>query len=234
MDKLVGVGVFGDSILKGIQVNPLNKKYCIDNQIEKEFVKGKYPIEVHNYSSFGCTVIKGKNQLLKRLNQNINCEAIIMDYGGNDCDYNWKLIAENPEGSFQPNTPIDVFKSTYSDIIITLKSRGILPILTTLPPLEPHKFFDWFCKDLNKENVMKWLGDVFTIYKHQESYSKVIQEIAMEQEVPLIDLRSEFIKAGNVEALLCEDGTHPNAMGQHLIAVAFEKYADKMFRNVTL
>lgn len=228
LEKIENIALFGDSILKGIQINPINKKYYVNNNIDVEMLSKKYSIQIKNYSSFGCTVTKGSNLLIKSLEKNIGCDAIVMDYGGNDCDYNWKAISENPEGNYSPNTPIDLFIETYCNIIDILKKKGILPILTTLPPLEPHRFFEWFCKDLNKKNILIWLGEVNNIYYHQESYSKAIEKIALEKQVPLIDIRGEFLKLENVKELLCEDGTHPNTLGQKVITSTFYNFANSV------
>lgn len=221
---MLDVRIYGDSILKGIQVNPINQKYYINNNIDVEKISETYPMQIKNYSSFGCTVTKGRSMLKKGL-ENIGCDAIVMDYGGNDCDYNWKAISETPYANHSPNTPIELFAETYYDIIDTLKKKGILPILTTLPPLEPQRFFNWFCRDLNKNNILLWLGEIKNIYHHQENYSKTIEKIALDSQVPLVDLRGEFLKAGNVSGLLCEDGTHPNTSGQKVITSSFQNFA---------
>lgn len=227
MEKMLSIGLFGDSILKGVQINPENKKYYINNNIDVEMLSKKYSIQINNYSSMGCTVTRGRKLLDRRLEKYIECDAIIMDFGGNDCDYNWKEISENPEGNHSPNTSMEVFKETYCSIIDTLKTKGILPILTTLPPLEPQRFFEWFCRDLNKKNILKWLGEIKNIYSHQENYSRAIESIALETQVPLIDLRGAFLKCGNINALLCEDGTHPNTLGQKVIESSFYNFAEE-------
>lgn len=227
LEKMIKIGVFGDSILEGIQVNPVNKKYYVNNNIDVEILSREYPIQIQNYSSFGCTVRKGSALLKKRLEKNIGCDVIVMDYGGNDCDYNWKAISENPKERHSPNTPIELFSELYLGLIDALKKKGILPILTTLPPLEPQRFFEWFCRDLNKKNILTWLGDVNFIYSHQESYSRKVEKIAAEARVPLIDLRGAFLKSGNVKELLCEDGTHPNTSGQKVIAASFYNFANE-------
>ena len=231
VNKMINVKIYGDSILRGIQINPVNKKYYVNNNIDVETLSEKYSIQIKNYSSFGCTVTKGRKMLKKGL-ENVGCDAIVMDYGGNDCDYNWKVISEDPEGNYSPNTPIDLFVETYYDIIDTLKKKGILPILTTLPPLEPQGFFNWFCRDLNKKNILTWLGEIKNIYYHQESYSKIIEKIALDTDVPLVDLRGEFLKSGNVSALLCEDGTHPNTSGQKVIASSFNNFANEFLKTL--
>jgi len=35
------------------------------------------------------------------------------------------------------------------------------------------------------------------------------------------------LKSGDVDALLCEDGTHPNTLGQKIIASTFNDFADR-------
>ena len=112
LEQMINIELFGDSILKGIQVNPINKKYYINNEIDIETLSEKYLLQIKNYSSFGCTVTKGSKLLKKRLEKNIACDAIVMDYGGNDCDYNWRAISENPEGIYSPNTPLELFTET--------------------------------------------------------------------------------------------------------------------------
>lgn len=212
------VEVFGDSILKGIQLNPENMRYHVNNNIDIELIEKKHLLSISNFSKFGCTVTKGFALLEKRLKGSEPfCDAIIMDFGGNDCDFNWKAISECPDGEHFPHTPLDVFVDTYHKIIALLGKNGIRPIMTTLPPLDAHKFFNWFCKGLDKTNVLKWLGDVHRIYRWQERYSRAIEKIAAETNTLLVDLRGAFLVHRRLEHLLCEDGTHPNTEGQKII-----------------
>ena len=222
MDIKKSVEIFGDSILKGIQVNPENMRYHVDNNIDVETMEKKHFLEIKNFSRLGCTITQGIALIEKRLKgDNPICDAIIMDYGGNDCDFKWKEVAECPEDEHLPNTPLDVFVETYRKIIGMLKEKGIHPIMTTLPPLSAQKFFCWFCKGLNKENVLKWLGSVEAIYRWQETYSRAVEKIAAETNTLLVDVRGAFLKHRKIENLLCEDGTHPNTEGQKVITQAF-------------
>jgi len=226
MKKMTNIILLGDSILKGVQINPINSKYYVNNTMIDEKLNEKYSLLIENYSSFGCTVTKGNSLLTKRLDKSMDCDAVIMDFGGNDCDYNWRAIAENPKGKHLPNTPIELFRTIYCEMIDHLRSKNILPIITTLTPLEPQRFFDWFCGDLDKKNILSWLGEINNIYHHQEKYSKAVEEIALEKNVPLIDLRGAFLKAGTAKDLLCMDGTHPNTLGQRIIAQTLYRSAD--------
>lgn len=228
MNVIKRISVFGDSILKGIQINPKNMRYCVNNHIDVEMISKTYSLSIENHSQFGCTIKKGDITLQRRLESGMKCDMIVMDYGGNDCDFNWKSISEHPDKEHFPHTPLDSFVNTYHQIISKLKKKGILPILTTLPPLEPQRFFDWFCKGLNQDNVLKWLGNINSIYRYQENYSRTIEKIASAANVPLVDLRGAFLMNRRIDGLLCLDGTHPNTQGQKIITSAFMNFAERM------
>lgn len=222
------VKILGDSILKGVQLNSENKRYCIDNNIDLKKIGETFSLDIENLSRFGYTVSAGEKLLSARLEKGMTCDAIIMDYGGNDCDFKWQEISKNPTAIHMPNTPLDVFEDTYKRVISLLKSRSIVPIVTTLPPIDPQKYFNWFCSDkLNRENILSWLGGVNTIYRYQENYSRSIEKIAEKMKIDCIDLRGAFLSRRRIDDLLCDDGIHPNTKGQKVIENAFMTYAEK-------
>ena len=107
------------------------------------------------------------------------------------------------------------------------RRRDIVPILTTLPPLEPRLFFNWWCGRLDQAAVRRWLGSDCNIYAHQERYSRAVERLAWEENVPLVDIRGAFLDHWHLDTLLCEDGTHPNSAGQALIGQAFRDFAER-------
>ena len=221
------IEVFGDSLLKGIQINPLNKRYHVDNNINFTAIEETHSLIIKNFSRFGCTITKGFTLIDKHLkNDDAYCDAIVMDYGGNDCDFNWQEVSERPDEDHLPNTPLDVFIETYYEIISLIKGKGIRPILTTLPPLDAQRFFDWFCNGMNKENILKWLESVETIYRWQEKYSRAVEKIAADTNTLIVDVRGAFLNHTRIKQFLCEDGTHPNTAGQQIITQAFLDFID--------
>ena len=218
------IEVFGDSILKGIQVNAHNKRYHVNNNIDIDMLSKKFSLNIVNRSKLGHTVTKGKTMLDKYLEETPDCTAILMDYGGNDCDFDWKSISENPDAEHEPNTPLSKFVKIYTDIVEKIKGKGIRPVITNLPPIEPQRYFDWFCKGLNKENILRWLEGISAIYCHQELYSRTAEEIARNTGALLVDLRTAFLKERYMGRFLCEDGIHPNTEGQRLITQEFAKF----------
>ena len=192
------VTLLGDSILKGIQVDLGDRRYRTHNEINVEALESEFQLSIHNDAHFGATVRKGSRLLDRMLARKLPCDMMVMDFGGNDCDFRWKEIAEDPTGDHQPNVPLPEFVELYREMIRRVRSHGIRPILTNLPPLDSERFFNWWCGDLDKEAVMRWLGDVGNIYVWQERYSRAVERLAREENVPLVDAagRSDRLTEG--------------------------------------
>ena len=203
------VTLLGDSILKGIQVDLGDRRDRTKSEINVEALESEFQLSIHNDAD-------------RMLARKLPCDMMVMDFGGNDCDFRWKEIAEDPTGDHQPNVPLPEFVELYREMIRRVRSHGIRPILTNLPPLDSERFFNWWCGDLDKEAVMRWLGDVGNIYVWQERYSRAVERLAREENVPLVDVRGAFLDYGHLEQTLCADGTHPNTVGQGLITQAFQ------------
>ena len=220
------IEVFGDSILKGIQINPRSRRYHVDNNIDIDMLSREFSLNVSNNSKMGCTLTKGMKVLERFFGKAAECTAILMNFGGNDCDFNWKSVAEDPEAEHEPNTPIKKFIRMYSDIIEGIKEKGIRPVIANLPPIDPHRYFNWFSKGLCKDNLLRFLVDIDVIYRFQENYSRTVEKIARSTGAMLVDLRGSFLKERNLGRYLCEDGIHPNTEGQMLITQGFKEFCD--------
>lgn len=225
MKRVSQIQVLGDSILKGIQVEPATGRYVTRNEIGISGLERDFGLTVKNGSHFGATVIKGQRLLERLLQRETPCDVVVMDFGGNDCDFRWDQVAADPEGDHRPNVPLAEFLQRYREMIAQLRQRGIVPVLTTLPPLEPERFFNWWCRGLDQAAVRRWLGSLSNIYTHQENYSRAVEQLARETKTPLVDIRGAFLAHGRLPELLCEDGTHPNSAGQAVIGEAFRAFA---------
>ena len=224
MEQCRQVTLLGDSILKGIQVDLGSRRYHSQNEMNVGALESEFQLSIRNDAHFGATVRKGSRLLDRILERKLPCDLLVMDFGGNDCDFRWKEIAENPDGEHQPNVPLPEFVEQYREMIRRIRSHGIRPILTNLPPLDSGRFFNWWCWDLDREAVLRWLGDVGNIYAWQERYSRAVERLAREENVPLVDVRGAFLDHGHLEQTLCADGTHPNTLGQGLITRAFQDF----------
>ena len=70
-------------------------------------------------------------------------DIVLIEFGGNDCDYRWDRIAENPSGEFQPKTECSAFYDLLTGLVKELHSMKIVPVLVSLPPLDPDRYFRW-------------------------------------------------------------------------------------------
>jgi len=220
------IRIFGDSILKGVIYDKSSNQYSI---LENPPINGlgqTYGLDIHNSSMFGSTISKGIKLLQRSIERGLSCEIALVEYGGNDCDFPWADIAQNPTGEFSPNTPLEVFSSTLQKMVETLRAKRILPVLMTLPPIDSMRYLNHICRNgLNKEAILNYLqGDAQKIARFQELYSLKITSIAKETKTALIDVRSAFIQRCDFGSLICDDGIHPNREGHLLIASSLAEY----------
>lgn len=217
-ETIRSIALCGDSILKGIQWD--GQRYRVQNTMDFSALEQRTGCRVENFSRFGCTVTKGRELIERALGMGKLGDTVVMDFGGNDCDFDWAAVAADPTAEHQPKILLEEFVSGYRSLIRLLKEHAVRPILCTLPPLQPEWFFQWFCEPVGGERVLSWLGNISAIYRFQENYSRAVERLAREEQVQLVDLRGAFLENRRVEQLLCRDGIHPNSAGQKLIAQA--------------
>ncbi|MEG1806082.1 MAG: SGNH/GDSL hydrolase family protein [Clostridia bacterium] len=214
------VTIFGDSLLQGVLFQ--NKKYSLSRSIDWDGIQNSLDVKITNSSKMGCTITKGETIIDKVLAQGREIDTAIVEYGGNDCDFDWAEVAKHPLGEQSSHTSLSDFKEKLVKIIATLRNAKIKPILMTLPPLNPVTFFAKVAADTNgADGIMQFLGDVMRIYRYQELFSNAIIDVAIALNVQLVDVRSKFLSNDNFNSLICEDGIHPNEKGEKIIADCF-------------
>jgi lysophospholipase L1-like esterase len=219
------VAIFGDSILRGVIIDEENGKYKFSDHIDWEFVEDKLNIKIDNNAKMGAVIGYGKKKLEKYLDTHDDMFAVLIEFGGNDCDFNWQEVANNPQYNHQPKTPLNEFKNTLIEMIDILQQKNIKPILMNLPPIHSKLYYDWIKKDLdNGDNILEFLGDIEQITRHQSRYSNVIAEVANLKKVELVDVRSAFLSTRSYLTYMCKDGIHPNQKGGQLVLDVFLEY----------
>lgn len=216
------ITIWGDSILKGVIYDEFEGKYkVLENSSINKFTQIT-GMKVNNNAKFGMTSTKAVKRIASQVDKTefTNNDLVILEFGGNDCDFNWSNVALDPNRSHSPNTPIESFKETFQNIIDIFKNKGVKPVLMTLPPLEPQLYFNWISKELSKDNILKWLGDVTRIYRWQEAYNSAVVWLAQRNGCQLIDVRENFLLSDNYSSLFCLDGIHPNEKGHERILEA--------------
>ena len=213
----MNITLYGDSILKGVLLE--NGRYTINREWEERF-QLRYGGNLRNRSRFGCTIRKAMSVIRRDSEKSYEPgEYALLEFGGNDCDYDWEKISNEPARDYDCNTPPEDFMSCYREAIRLVRQSKRTPILLTLPPIHSERYLRFICRNgLSRENILRWLGDVDAIYRWQREYSKMVEQVAQEEHVKLIDLRSAFMVDGRfADDLLCADGIHPSRSGQRVI-----------------
>lgn len=210
--------IIGDSILKGVLYEKATDRYVSIPGQRLLAWQEEHGIEVHNNAMFGCTVTKGLQVLSRCVDRGLDSDLVLLEFGGNDCDFPWSEVAARPEEPHESFTSLDLFCSSLRTMIHIVKAAGAAPLLMTLPPIDSRRYLTHICRNgLDERAILHWLGTMENISRRQELYSLQVVSIALETGVPLIDVRSGFLARRDCADLLCEDGIHPNLRGNDLI-----------------
>ena len=220
---------FGDSVMKGIvtgrNVEDRGRdRYMISDSGFTSLCARRLGVQIENYGKFGNTVTGGMRDVSRHQRQLESSEYALMEFGGNDCNYDWNAIAADPSGKYCPQTSLDTFRLTYESIISKVREAGCIPVMLSLPPIDSLKFFSYICSGFcteQRNNVLTWLGgSVNTIGNWHEMYNLELYRIAASQGVRLIDITTCFLSRRDFSSLFCDDGMHPNETGHRLISDA--------------
>ncbi|MBQ8641424.1 MAG: SGNH/GDSL hydrolase family protein [Clostridia bacterium] len=114
--------IFGDSILKGVTYSAEAGRHKL---LPGHFAGLKdMGYEVKNCSIMGATVEEGITMLRRRLTDPASDTAVLLEYGGNDCDYRWADISADPTAAHMPKTPLDSFTARYGELVSYAREKA--------------------------------------------------------------------------------------------------------------
>lgn len=227
----------GDSVAKGIVFDAQRKRYV---RAKKggfaEEINQQMGLEVEQISHMGWKVGDVKRAIENRLDENNKeplPELLVIEIGGNDCDFNWEEIAMAPEKLHMPKTSLDDYTNELSSIIEFARARGVRPVLMNLPPIDADRYMKFFTGGDKKKiaNVLKWLGQVGKIYWWHERYNAAMEYVAELTGTRMINIRQAFLRNENYREFICEDGIHPNERGQELMIKTAKQYFNRYLKN---
>lgn len=222
------ISAFGDSVLKGVIFE--NEKYRVSKNNFSNICQEVLGIEIENKAKFGSTISTGEKSFEKNIDiiKENKGKYVVLEFGGNDCDFNWKEISENSKGIHKPNSTIEDFKMLYTDLIEKIKKMDKTPVLLSLPPIDSKRYFEKISKGLNGHNIMEWMNnDKQFITNWHERYNIEVFKLALTNNIPIIDITSKFLEEKNYNKYLCEDGIHPNEKGHELIAESIKEHIEE-------
>ncbi|NUN70725.1 MAG: SGNH/GDSL hydrolase family protein [Bacteroidetes bacterium] len=217
--------VFGDSISRGVIYDEEKKRHSLLLESFTNLVKERLSGVVFNAAKFGSTLVEGLQRLQSDVLQR-KPDIVLIEFGGNDCDFEWDAIAEDPAKEYSPKTERKTFYEQLTELVAKLNGMNIIPVLVSLPPLDAEKYFRWVSRssDQAQQNILKYIGNISRIYSWHEQYNAAILRVAEETKTRLIDIRSSFLQAEDYTKLICLDGIHPNKEGHRIIAEKILNY----------
>lgn len=216
--------IFGDSIMKGTVYEGGRYRSCY-TQVLLPGTEG-LSIALDNRSRFGFTAERGLGLIKKAIAAGERPDYALVEYGGNDCNFDWPAIGKNPDYPHQPVTALADFKATLRECVETLRGAGITPVLMSLPPVDSDKYYEHIVSGgVDRANLLKFIGAPLAIYRYQELYSDAISKLARAEELPLVDVRSAFLECigSPFSRLISGDGLHPTEEGYGIIARCFRE-----------
>ena len=219
--------VLGDSILKGaVTGTESGHLFDIIENSSLNLAQKALCFEMNNLSVFGNIISKAQKKLCKVLERGEKADLAIIEFGGNDCDYDWPFVSENPcSENISPRTECEDFIRILGEITSLLRENKITPLLMSMPPLLPDCWFDHICNGNNRENILKFLkGNPHKLYENHERYNLELCHFAVRNNVQLVDMRLAFLSSSNYRDLMCKDGIHPNEKGyEYMSKIWIEK-----------
>lgn len=229
MFKDIKITVFGDSIGKGVFTDGGKIEVLKNNAVD--LFSAWSGIEIDNRSGYGQSLKRlVERGFIKRYITELDKtkrNAVVIELGGNDADFDWRAVAADPESEHLPKTSVGEFGELYREVINEFKANGVMPVVCTIVPISSERYFEnVISKTADGAKVMEYFkGDFNTIHRHQEMFNNEILKNAFGAGVKVIDLRREFLNSNEFEGLICRDGIHPNALGQEKIFEAARDFA---------
>ncbi len=209
------VHIFGDSILKGISFDEERGRYAILRGNCVSRLAECLPVPVVNHARMGLTAPKAEAEM--RGGDLVPGGLALIEFGGNDCDMPWADIAANPDGQYAPQVPLDAFAASLARMARRVMGAGMRAALVVPTPMDAARYFDWVTRGLDKDAVLRYVGDVHHLYRWQECYACAVVDVAAELGCPALNLRRAFLEEMRLEPLLCADGIHPSAAGHRVM-----------------
>lgn len=212
------IEIFGDSILKGvIYQSEIGRYKLFGGTLESRMSDAG--ITLRRNCRMGSTIDGGLERLSRRLQTegDLAGATVLLEFGGNDSDHDWKSVSDDPDGEHFPKLSIERFADAYSEAVDMIRAHGGEAAAATLIPIDAEKYLDFISRGLSRENILRWLGDVSMLYRWHEEYNRTVEAIAEKKECPVVDLRSTFLLSHRFSSLICDDGIHPTAAGHKLI-----------------
>lgn len=213
------ITALGDSILKGVVSHRTDRIFDVIENDSLTLAARALSFSLTNKSLYGNVITKNLKLTEKLLSKNTLPDAVIVESGTNDSDYDWHKVSAHPDEAHTQLVPLPLFLKTFRTIIEKLRAKKITPIMMTMLPLDTERWFKEITDGKNESAIRSFLeNDIQKLYYNNEVYSIALLQFARAHNVQMIDMRSLFLAQNHLRAFFCPDGIHPNEKGYELMA----------------
>ncbi|MBP3741981.1 MAG: SGNH/GDSL hydrolase family protein [Treponema sp.] len=223
MEK-ISIVVFGDSILKGVVTIPESKNlFDVTENDSLSLAQKELGFELDNRSIYGNITSKGLVKLQKYLEKGGHADLCVIEFGSNDCDYDWNIFTPGAQlpafDSIPPKVPMNDYLTNLEAMVNLCRKHKITPVIMNLIPYICDKWFKTIAKGHDQAAILQFLGgSADTLGKNQEKYYKALMDFVSKKGLQLIDVWKLFSGLEKPEDFMCDDGIHPNEEGYKLLA----------------
>lgn len=225
MQDRLQIAIFGDSIMKGTLMDTQGRyRPCFREAAQP--ILDKFPITILNHARFGSTIQRGLGLLRQAIGAGERPRYALIEYGGNDCNFDWPAVAAAPKERHSPAVPLGRFLELLAELVSAHEAEGVTPVLMSLPPISGERYFRHICRGgVDGDALLSWLGEPEAICRYQEMYSNAIMEFALTRRLPFINVRAAFLgrEAGDFGRLIAPDGLHLSMEGYEVLRGCFER-----------
>ncbi|WAH36237.1 SGNH/GDSL hydrolase family protein [Alicyclobacillus dauci] len=219
----------GDSLTRGVSFIRGRLRIVRDNYpnlLQTRLQTAAYDgVEVKNCGAFN----DNSGSLLNRLQKDVFAEhpdIVLIEIGANDCDFRWNEVAEAPDVEHVPYVPLDRYVSNLKHIVKGVHSIGAKPIVLTLLPLDPVRYYHHLSVRFGKQ-IAHWIARCGGIEYWHNQYDKALRGCLDDLHIDRIDVRAHDGQVATWRTMLSDDGIHLTSTGyQYLSRMVFSALED--------
>ncbi len=219
---------FGDSVTRGMTY--IGGRLRIIKQNYPAFLQqslsAQPDFDVVNKGTFNDT----SDGLCARLQTDVlsfHPDYVLIEIGGNDCNFHWDEVALYPDRSHEPNVPLRRYLDNIRKMIEQIRDSGSVPIVMTLVPLDPVRYYATLEK-MYGFAIARWIAICGGIEHWHAMYNQGLLRLIRSLSVSTIDLRTALKSTSDLAFLLSDDGIHPSALGYQVMSQTIFASLQKM------
>ena len=153
--------------------------------------------EFDNRAIYGNISSKGLVKLQKFLEKGSTADLCIIEFGSNDCDYDWNVFKPDSElppfDAILPKVPMEDYLANLDAMVKLCREHKITPLIMNLIPYICGRWFKTIAKGHDEAAILRFLdGTADTLGRNQTRYNTALVDFAKKNTVQTVDVWALF------------------------------------------